>query len=457
MKKILFFMLLLFIFVSCSNTDNKKNIDENQLLTLIDVQKGERSSWYNNFNSYRENYRKFKVNSELILAIGEYNKDPNIAFQTAQNNGEADIKDSLSISSKTDENYGTIIDQVLERYKKGTEILYRYVLLMEVNKVTVYNLAKEEQQLIAEAAKKLNDAKEKAIEETETGDKKFLSKNYEEALIYYEKAIRIYEENELFSNAENISIKIEKVEKAIEEENYKVNRKKIEREKKIALLEAKRNKSLFDLEELLNLYSESKNTTRIKEVKGAIAAEKNKIKKSEMINKLINYIKLLTEKGYNKENYLGIINNYEAYYNKGQLNRDKIKNDIYKDISNKTIYILAPRSIYYSDEFKILTQIIQDKNPNYLIRSGLQKEVIDTNDYFKFKSYKIFYLESLSLVDSKGTYGYFANFSMKGILVDYETNTKKAIGYTNKRSQFTDYSSGIGAKEAVVDETIKEF
>jgi len=249
MKNIII-LILCISFFSCGNKEVAK---KTEVLKLVEVRKGERSSWYEDFNSYREYYRSFKINSDLFLGIGQYHSDVNTAFESAQQNGIENIKSSLSIASLTIENYGSVLDQALEVYKQGNEIQYRYILLMEVNKVSVYNLAQEEDERVKQAQLNLEIKKDSANMAINLGDKLYLENKYNEAILAYETAIRIFKEVELYQSIDFVNAKIANVEESIRKKESAIWNEAVMRDRKISILEKKENTRLHDLEELLQL------------------------------------------------------------------------------------------------------------------------------------------------------------------------------------------------------------
>jgi len=453
MKNIII-LILCISFFSCGNKEVAK---KTEVLKLVEVRKGERSSWYEDFNSYREYYRSFKINSDLFLGIGQYHSDVNTAFESAQQNGIENIKSSLSIASLTIENYGSVLDQALEVYKQGNEIQYRYILLMEVNKVSVYNLAQEEDERVKQAQLNLEIKKDSANMAINLGDKLYLENKYNEAILAYETAIRIFKEVELYQSIDFVNAKIANVEESIRKKESAIWNEAVMRDRKISILETKENPSLPDLEELLKLYTIKKDQIRINETNIRIRNKKAEILKIERITLLENEIINIVKEGYLKDNYINLLSNYENYFVGNRVDIKKVEEQIKSEIVQNTIMLLLPKEIYYSPNNNIISQIIQDKNSESTIKVELYDGIIRENDYFKFKAYRIFYVRSLDLSASKGNFGYFANFSLNGIFKDYFEKFQKTINYTNKRSKFVDYPNELGAKESVLKENLEGF
>lgn len=457
MKKLLFLLFIsavIFSLGACSAQQNSKNTS---ILELIDVRRGDRSSWYDDFEIYREEYRKYKLNSDLFLGIGEYKENPNEAFASAKSNGENNIKSSVAAAYSAIDNYGSIIDEVMETYQKEDKVYYRYILLMELNRVSISTTVKEEKELIEKAKfireEKINEAKSII----EKADSLFIEKKYSEAIINYENAILKLREAEDYQQIEIINGKIQKVQEAEAEELYKINSEKAAKNKKIIELESKKNPSIFDLKELLNLYEEKENSTKISEVKVLIKSKEAEIRKQDKIKQMKDFIKKTVKEGYLDKNYKEIYENINDYFDGKKIKKEKVEDKILKDIKTKSIKILIPYSSYEKENVKLLEKIIQNKNPKYYINSEAYKGVIDSNDFYKYKSFKIFYIKSFNLKSFYSTYGYFANFSLNGIFINYKKNEEKIIDYENKRSKYTDYSSKTGAKEGVLNENIKTF
>jgi hypothetical protein len=456
MKNILLILILCssVFLISCSGNQVAK---EEEILTLVEVKRGDRSSWYDDFEVYRENYRQFKINSDLFLGIGEYKEEPNEAFQSAKQNGESSIKSSLSTTQTTIDNYGNIIDQVMETYSKNGTILYRYILLMEANKVSIYNTAKEEASLVEQARLVREALIIEAENLIENGDSFFLRKKYKEAITSYENSLIKLREAEDYAKIEIVKDKIEKSQEAIDEILYKSESEKIAKNKRITLLEARKNPSIFDLRELKKLYEEKGNTNKVEELNLLIKNKEKDIEKSKRISDLMAFIKSITRDGYNNENYSEIYNNPYLYFTGKNINKEKVKNKIIEDISNRSIIVLIPYSLNIKENSILLEKVLQNKNPNYLIKLIPYDGNISKNDFYKYKSYKIFYIKDFNLKSYSGAYGYFAGFSLNGILKNYKNESEEIINYYNKRSRYTDYTNSLGAKEEVLNENINGF
>ncbi len=451
MKKISFLLFLLLL-LACTNKDVNNEKINNEVLNLLTIDKKDTATWYDNFSKYRENYKKFKVNSELVLGTGTYEGNPNLAYESAQKVGEENIR-ALLLLNNNNKKFGNEIDKVLEIYKRGEETLYRYILLLEVNKVSIVNEEANEKRFIEEARRKLEDNKGKAEGYIDKGDKLYLSKNYEEAIIAYEKALAIFQSNGLYKEGSLVEEKIGKVRNTMENEKISLNKEKIELNRKISNLENKKDKYIYDYEELLGLYILNKDNIRIKEIKEKIREIEVNEENFRRKNEIKNYIVSLVKEGYVEENYRFIFNKVNDYYISDVLDEEKILREIEENISNRELYILYKVNDYYSEESKIINQFIQDKNSNYLVRSGVYEE-INKNDYYKYNSYKILYIDSYYLIGTKGNYGWFANFSLNAFFKDYEKKIEKKILYQNKRSSYTDYTSERSAIEGILGEVI---
>lgn len=450
MKKV---YLLLFLMTILACTNNQSKIEENkEVLTLLTIDKKDTATWYDNFSKYRENYKKFKVNSELVIGTGTYEKNPNLAYENAKKVGEENIRALLALDNDNG-SFGNELDKVLEIYKRGEETLYRYIILLEVNKVSIANKEADEKKLIEEARRKLENDKKEARDYIDKGDNLYLNKSYEEAIISYEKALVVLRSNGLYKEGSLVEEKIGKVRKTIESNKLTLDNEKIELNRKINNLENKKNKDIYDYEELLNLYKLNNDTVRIKETNEKIIELEEKNKEIKRKNELKNYIISVVKEGYEDENYRFIYNKVDDFYKNNELDEKKVLEEIEKNISKRELYILYKVNDYYSEESKIINQSIQDKNPNYLVRSGIYDE-IDENDYYKYNSYKILYVDSYYLIGSKGNYGWFANFSLNAFFKDYENKSEKNITYPNKRSNYTDYSNERSALEGVLNEVI---
>ena len=457
MKNILLILILcssIFLISACSGSQVAK---EEEILNLVEVKRGERSSWYDDFEVYRENYRQFKINSDLYLGIGEYKEEPNEAFQSAKLNGEANIKSSLSTTETTIDNYGNIIDQVMETYSKNGTILYRYILLMEANKVSIYNTAKEEASLVEQARlarEALVIEAEKLIEE---GDSFFLRKKYNEASTSYENALIKLREAEDYGKIDIVQGKIEKAHDAINEGIYKSDSEKAAKNKRIALLEARKNPSIFDLRELKELYEEKGNTNKVAELELLIKTKEKDIEKNTRISDLKAFIKSFTLDGYLNENYSEIYATPNLYFTGKKINEEKVKSKVMEDISERSIWVLVPYSLHRKEDSILLEKVLQNKNPGYLVKLVPYDGNINQNDYYRYRTYQIFYVKDFNLKSYSGAYGYFAGFSLNGILKNYRSDNEKIINYNNIRSRYTDYSNNIGAKEGVLNENIQSF
>lgn len=457
MKNILLILIIcssIFLISACSGSQVAK---EEEILNLVEVKRGDRSSWYDDFEVYRENYRQFKINSDLFLGIGEYNEEPNEAFQSAKINGEANIKSSLSTTETTIDNYGNILDQVMETYSRSGTILYRYILLMEANKVSIYNTAKEEASMVEQARlarETLIIEGEKLIEE---GDSLFLMEKYKEASTSYENALIKLREAEDYGKIEIVQGKIEKSQDAINEISYKADSDKAAKNKRIALLEARKNPSLFDLRELKDLYAEKGNTNKVAELQLIIKSKEKDIERSTRISDLKAFIKSFTLDGYLNENYDEIYANPNLYFTGKKINGEKVKNKVMEGINERSIWVLVPYSLHRKEDSTLLEKVLQNKNPGYLIKLVTYDGNINQNDYYKYRSYRIFYVKDFNLKSYSGAYGYFSGFSLNGILKNYRTDSEEIINYDNKRSRYTDYSNSLGAKEGVLNENIQSF
>jgi hypothetical protein len=169
------------------------------------------------------------------------------------------------------------------------------------------------------------------------------------------------------------------------------------------------------------------------------------------------FIKSITRDGYNNENYSEIYNNPYLYFTGKNINKEKVKNKIIEDISNRSIIVLIPYSLNIKENSILLEKVLQNKNPNYLIKLIPYDGNISKNDFYKYKSYKIFYIKDFNLKSYSGAYGYFAGFSLNGILKNYKNESEEIINYYNKRSRYTDYTNSLGAKEEVLNENINGF
>ncbi|TDT71420.1 hypothetical protein EV215_0793 [Hypnocyclicus thermotrophus] len=467
MKKILLFITFLILTISCSNTQKsfKTKIDEKvkttENLDIIDlgikeVKKSENSYWYDNFSAFRESYKKFKINSDLFLGIGGIYLTQEKALESAKKNGEENIKNSLSVSGLTKENFGNIIDTVLEVHNvkyKGEEVLgYKYTILLEVNKVSAVQKVEERTKLIQESKKALTEKEKKALEYENKGDISLKEKNYLKAIINYKNAKAIYAEIENDEQEKKIDEKIALVNQIKLKEKEEYEKEQLEYKKQINKLELLTNPNKFDLIRLKDLYLKTRQIKQAEEIEKKI---QDIIEKEEVLikkNEIRNYIKSFTKDGYYESNYIVYFDNYKKYFDDNILNKKLLKSEIEKEILEDNLAIVFPKSI---SNTKNLDIFIDELSYKYNKSPSAYESDDRINDYsiYKYKTWNIIKVENLKIITEKGRYGYKALFSVRYTYFDFKNNTKKEVNIPLTRSIYTDYTT----EEQAILEVIKNL
>ncbi|MDN5305250.1 MAG: hypothetical protein PWP46_2137 [Fusobacteriaceae bacterium] len=467
MKKILLFIAFLILTISCSNTQqaSKTQIDEKvkqtESLDIIDlgikeIQRSENSYWYDNFSSFRESYKKFKVNSDLFLGIGGIYLTQEKALESAKQNGEENIKNSLAVSGLTKENFGNIIDTVLEIHNvkyKGEEILgYKYTLLLEVNKVSAVQKVEEREKLIQESKRALTEKESKALEYEKQGDIDLKEKNYLKAIINYKNAKAIYAEIANEEQEKKIDEKIALVEEIKLKEKEKYEKEQLEYKKQINELELLNNPNKFDLARLKDLYLKTRQIKKAEEIEKRI---QEIIEKEEILtkkNEIRNYIKSFTKDGYYESNYTVYFDNYKKYFNDNTLNKKLLKSEIENEILEDNLAILFPKTVVNTKNLDIF---IDELSYKYNKSPSAYESDDRVNDYsiYRYKTWNIIKVENLKIITEKGRYGYKALFSARYTYFDLKNNTKKEVNIPLTRSIYTDYTT----EEQAVLEVIKNL
>lgn len=483
MKKLLLFLIILTLF-SCVGTDVQEPENEfdilsitiendnqeektsaaesNKIVRLSDIEdlgikeikKSKKSDWYSNFSDFRDNYKQIKINSDVFLGIGGIYLTQEDAMQAARSNGETNIKNSLAISSSSKENFGNIIDSVLEihrvRYKGEITTGYKYNLLLEVNKVSAFALIDEKNKEIEDARRAIQRRISEAEEYEFDGDLALKTKSYARAIILYRNAKAIYEETDSIEQEDKVNEKIFTVKElqAKEKMDYEIERKSKLRE--INELEIKRNLNEFQLERLKELYLDTRQIKKAEETESRL---QSLLLKKDIISKqaeMREFIRSFTAEAYIETNYTTYYNNYKKYYPSNQLDTLLLKKDIIDEISEDSLVVLFDKSYFRNKYLNLFTNVLSYKYDKF-IKIEVKEDSFDTNLVYKYKSWNVISINSINLVAEKGRYGYRGVFSVTYNYADFKNGLSNLVSIPATRSRHTDHETPEQALTQVID------
>jgi hypothetical protein len=423
-------------------------------LGIKEVKKSKKADWYKNFSGFRENFKQIKLNSDVFLGISGVYLNQEDAMNAARQNGEANIKNSLAISSSTKENFGNIIDSVLEihkvKYNGEVTTGYKYNLLLEVNKVSAFQVIDEKNKQIEEAKQAVQKKVRQAEEHEVDGDIALKTKSYAKAIIHYKNAQAIYEETDSVEQEEKVREKIYMTKELQAKEKMLFEAERKNKLKEINELEIKRSLNEFELAQLKQLYLDTRQLKKAEETEERL---QKVLTRKDIANKqatMREYIRSITGNAYEENNYTAYYNNYKKYFPSEDLDSLLLKNDIIDEISEGSLVVLFDKSYFRNKYLNLFTNVLAYKYGKF-IKMEVKEDNFDTNLIYKYKSWNIISVNSINLVAEKGRYGYRGVFAVTYNYADFKNGLSNLINVPATRSRHTDHETPEQALTQVID------